>query len=743
MLRTLALSGLAGLVIAVDWLRFEDPKSSGERPFLLVALAIAPALVRPLWPRVVAVAISLLLAAWVAFSVSPADLWPGGDGYFGPLGRHFGGGFVDFYDFQLPIDPARQPHMHEVILAAIFGFVLATALAIAARRVLLAVVFFLIGAGWPATLLAGGDEVGRGIFILAVALVLLAGITGRPNRTTLVAGAAVLVGAFALSSSAAVAKDAFLDWQHWDFYTRPQKPVSVRYVWDGRYNGVRFPKKQTTVLLIRAPRTPQYWRATVLDQFDGTRWREHLWQETALESHELTPEGARDRDNWIEQDVTVAALRDDHLIGASIPLGFNTSQPLRYAGQNVVRVVDGLHRDQHYTATSYSAHPTPAQLVGSSPGYPAALTQPGRELDVGGVTVPPFGVPGRDARVLELLQGRLEPYAEVFKRANGVAGQTQSPYAVAVALERWFRATGGFTYSEQPGSTPGLPPLVGFLLDTRTGYCQHFAGSMALMLRLLGIPARVAAGFVPGHYREGVWRVTDHDAHAWVEVWFRGYGWLPFDPTPGRGRLSGSYSSTSSGFNPIAAARLLAGIVKGGEVFGQGSGSGILTHDPQRRNPRSAADLPVRGLAPPPPPEESRTPSLLFFLFLLCAGVAAGIVLLKLGRRKSRYLTRDPRRIATACARELGEYLQDQRVPAPESATFHELGTQVWERLGVDSTEFSDAVTTARYGPPEEAMSAARRARSELRELKRKLRRSVFILDRARGLVSVRSLGLG
>src|SRR4029450_13676291 len=120
-------------------------------------------------------------------------------------------------------------------------------------------------------------------------------------------------------------------------------------------------------------------------------------------------------DNWIEQDVTVAALKDDHLIGASIPLGFNTSQPLRYAGQNVVRVVEGLHRDQHYTATSYSAHPTPAQLVRSSPDYPAALPKQGRELDVGGVTVPPFGEAGRDARVLQLLQGRLEPYSEVFK----------------------------------------------------------------------------------------------------------------------------------------------------------------------------------------------------------------------------------------------------------------------------------------------------------------------------------------
>jgi transglutaminase-like putative cysteine protease len=744
MLRTILLSSLAGLVIAVDWLRFEDPRSGGERPVVLVALAIAPALVRLLWLRVVAVGGAVVLAAWVAFSVSPLDLWPGGHGYFGPLGSHFGGGFVDFYDFQLPIDPARQPHMHQVILAAIFGFVLATALAIAARRAVLAVLCFLVGAGWPATLLAGGNELGRGLVILAVALVLLAGIAGRPNRTALIAGAAVLVGAFALSSSAAVAKSAFLDWQHWDFYTRPQKPVSVRYVWDARYNGVRFPKKQTTVLMIRAPRTPQYWRATVLDQFDGTRWREHLWLESASESHELTPDGARDRNNWIDQDVTVAGLQDDHLVGASVPVGWNVGGPTRYAGQNVLRVVDGLHRDEHYFVTSYSPRPTPTQLVRATPVYPDALTKPGRELDVApGVTLPPFGERGRDARVLSLLQGRLEPYAEVFKRANGVAGQTTSPYAVAVALERWFRVTGGFTYSEQPGTTPGLPPLAGFVVDTQTGYCQHFAGSMALMLRLLGIPARVAAGFVPGHYHDGVWRVTDHDAHAWVEVWFRGYGWLPFDPTPGRGRLSGTYSSTSTGFNPAAAARLLARIVKGGEVFGQGSGSGILTHDPQRRNPRSAADLPVRGLGAAPPLDENKTPSLVFFLFLLCAGIAAAIVLLKFARRQLRYLTRDPRRIAAACARELGDYLQDQRVPAARSATFHELGETLSEQLGVDSSDFTDAATAARYGRPEQAAAAARRARSELRELKRRLRRSLFILDRARGLVSVRSLGLG
>jgi transglutaminase-like putative cysteine protease len=734
MVRTALLSGVAALVIVVDWLRFEEPRSGGGRPFALAVLAIAPALLRPWWLRLSAAAASTLFALCLAFSVSPLHV--------GDVGPRFSRGFLDFYDFRLPIDPAEHVRMHQVILVAIFGFTLAVATAVGARRALLAVVAFLIGAGWPATLLSGGNEVGRGVVILAVALTLLAGLTRRPSRLALGAAAAVIVGAFALSSSPAVAKNAFLDWQHWDFYTRPQKPVSVRYVWDAHYGGLHFPKKETTVLTIRAPSRPEYWRATVLERFDGTRWLEHVWDETPLESHVLTPAAAQNPRNWIQQGVTVRALEDDHLVGASIPVAHNVSEPVLYDGQGVARVLDGLRRDERYIVWSYAPRPTPAQLVRVPAAYPAALTRPGRELELGGgANAPPFGTPDREGRMFELLTGRLQPYAELYTRARAVAGQTSSPYAAAVALERWFRVTGGFTYSEQPGSTPGLPPLAGFVLDTRTGYCQHFAGAMALMLRLLGIPARVAAGFVPGHYHDGTWTVTDHDAHTWVEVWFKGYGWLAFDPTPGRGRLSGSYSSTSVDFNPTAAAKLLAAVVHGGEVFGGGAPA-IIGHDDQRRTPRSAADVPVRGLHVPPPAEH-RSPSLLLFLLLLAVGVAAVIVLLKTGRRKLRYVSRNPRRVASACARELAEFLHDQGVPASRAATLQELSATIDERFGVDAGEFARVATIARYGPLPDAVEAARSARVELRELKRRLRRGLFVLDRARGLLSVRSLGLG
>jgi hypothetical protein len=69
----------------------------------------------------------------------------------------------------------------------------------------------------------------------------------------------------------------------------------------------------------------------------------------------------------------------------------------------------------------------------------------------------------------------------------------------------------------------------------REGYCEHYATLMAVLLRHRDIPARVAYGFLPGDLNEqtGVEFVTNSLAHAWVEVWFPGYGWFPFDPTGG------------------------------------------------------------------------------------------------------------------------------------------------------------------------------------------------------------------
>ena len=147
--------------------------------------------------------------------------------------------------------------------------------------------------------------------------------------------------------------------------------------------------------------------------------------------------------------------------------------------------------------------------------------------------------------------GLLGEYEPLYRQAKEVVGKAKSPYIAAATLETWLRSQGGFTYTVKPEQPAGpVPPLVDFVLRTKEGYCQHYAGAMAVMLRLLGMPARVAVGFTSGSYdkRTKEWVVTDYDAHAWVEVYFPEHGWLPFDPTPGRGSSGRRYSTSSLAF---------------------------------------------------------------------------------------------------------------------------------------------------------------------------------------------------
>src|SRR6478672_4202743 len=121
--------------------------------------------------------------------------------------------------------------------------------------------------------------------------------------------------------------------------------------------------------------------------------------------------------------------------------------------------------------------------------------------------------------------------------ANEVTRDAPSRFEKAVALQDWFSKTGGFTYSianATPGN--GVDDLVAFLSDGnggRTGYCEQFASSMAVMARMLGIPARVAIGFLaPDHVGPKTWEYSSHDLHAWPELFFPGSGWVRFEPTP-------------------------------------------------------------------------------------------------------------------------------------------------------------------------------------------------------------------
>ena len=119
-------------------------------------------------------------------------------------------------------------------------------------------------------------------------------------------------------------------------------------------------------------------------------------------------------------------------------------------------------------------------------------------------------------------------------RSCSPAGSRRAPTSELEVVRRVedYLTSGRFRYTTDV-EEPGADPLLDFLFKTRAGYCQHFAGAAALLLRLAGVPTRVVSGFATGKRTgENTYDVRDEDAHAWIEVYFPGYGWVPFNPTP-------------------------------------------------------------------------------------------------------------------------------------------------------------------------------------------------------------------
>jgi hypothetical protein len=139
-------------------------------------------------------------------------------------------------------------------------------------------------------------------------------------------------------------------------------------------------------------------------------------------------------------------------------------------------------------------------------------------------------------------------------------------------------------------------------------------------------------------------------------------------------------------------------------------------------------------------PSSGHAPALVAVALVLGAVWILAVGLVKAIVRRSGYVTRDPRRIASASRRELEAFLRDQGVVVAPNATLADLQRAVRLELGIDCRPFALAVSRARYGPPDVAPQAATAARYELRGVLRAARRELSVWTRARGFVSLRSL---
>jgi protein-glutamine gamma-glutamyltransferase len=753
---------LVAAVVTLSWSRLATQAPPAEDWLAMVLLALpavgAVALGRSRLVVGLVLAGSTVVAAGIAANVSLSDARPRDPSrdFFGPVLDSIRRGFLDFYETQLPFDRLDFPAMHTVVLLAIFGFTAVVSMLVMARRPVGAALGLVVAVAWPATLTPGDRALRDGVLALIGVLAILFLLRREESPRGLVqaagVGALLVTVAAVASTTDAVAKPAFLSWETWDPYDRPTELVSVGYVWTANYDGIQFPETPTTVMRVKVPGVKRalYWRATTLDDYTGLVWDEDAQLGEASEreqidaSSPLLPEAARDEENWVRQEFTIEALRDTRLLASAQPVRWEpgTEAPVADAAGDVVVVPDGIRRDQRYTVWSYVPQPNPSELTQFQGGYPAAAE---RYLQVVYEPVPEWGTEGRDA-LMDAYFSRANEFEvtaleSVYQAAQGVTSRAQSPYEAAAFLETWFRDAGGFVYDEQPPAPiGGTPALVDFVNDTKRGYCQHYAGAMALMLRLLGIPARVAVGFTSGEYSadDKEWVVKDTNAHAWVEVWFPGYGWMPFDPTPGRGQLDATYAVTSQAYNAGDAADI-TGFVQALETISPGRAAQLQA---LANRPGLAEGTPLGSGSGTFTVVRDRGLSLFALLAIVIGCGIAAVLVLKAIRRSARFASRDPRELASACRRDIVGFLADQGVDLPRSATMPEIGSMLERFYSIDAGSFVRDVTMARFGPPQQAGASVRRARRDLREVRRGLRHRIGVGSRVRGAVSLRSLSV-
>ena len=188
-----------------------------------------------------------------------------------------------------------------------------------------------------------------------------------------------------------------------------------------------------------------------------------------------------------------------------------------------------LRRVPHHRARR-AAGPAPSGTPPASPPRSSGSRS-------GTSATPPGGVPARASATWR--RGRATPSAcSSAPTAQAHVGARRSGSSAAPTTRSTTSSRSRPTSAAASPTPRRRPPsrrtLEGFLFDTKSGYCQQYSGAMALLLRMGGIPARVATGFTSGSYdrKAKEYVVRDLDAHSWVEAWFPDYGWVTFDPTP-------------------------------------------------------------------------------------------------------------------------------------------------------------------------------------------------------------------
>ncbi|GAB2683279.1 transglutaminase family protein [Thalassiella azotivora] len=427
--------------------------------------------------------------------------------------------------------------------------------------------------------------------------------------------------------------------------------------------------------------SPEPVRWVVADSYDGNTWGPTsgaIPREQQASDGLPEPPGLTDRSVAAERTTTVTIDRltqSAYLPLVYPPTALDVEGSWLYETTTLNVIGDGVSTAQglQYTVEHLQVAPDPATLA-AAPAPPPAVTERW-------TTLPP-SVP-----------------ETVVATAREVVDGQPTPFAQASALQSWFRSGGGFSYDEEAPDGTGTSAIADFL-ERRSGFCVHFSATMAVMARSLGIPARVAVGFLPGEeVEEGTYRVSLQDAHAWPELYFGDVGWVRFEPTPATrtGSVPGwtlPPAEEPAGAPAPAPSASAPVPVDPGSLAQDGAQQEADAFDLRA----ALAEVPWRLVA-----------ALAVVLAVLTAPWATSVLV-----RRARWRRADGSAARVEAAwRTLGERLDDLGAGWPRSATPRQAETAVAEGLDEDGRQalhrLARAVERCRYAPaPPEATRGLR-----------------------------------
>jgi transglutaminase-like putative cysteine protease len=604
--------------------------------------------------------------------------------------------------------------------AAILAFWPAKKRAATLRWVALALL--LVAYGMGTTQLGLGAWALRGAALLVVIAAWLWLPRLRPRDTRRAAIAVIGCGLLAVPLAAGFDREApWIDYRSWNWFERAQ--AGTGFQWNHSYGPITWSRSGLTLLAVKS-REPHYWKAETLDRFDGVRW---IHSESPLkrgDGSDDIPQPPNPR--WVEHvSFTIRRLRSPVVVGVGTTFKVTGSGKVT-ADQpdGTIRVLDSpLEEGDNYSVDAYVPDPTAAEMRAAPPGYPFHMVQytafdlpragdsGRREASAADLAAAPSPrtitaeFPGEPLPADQVQRVRDSPYGRTYELARRLGQGQPTTYDRVKAIQSYLQR--GFEYSERPPVR--RYPLASFLFDDRIGYCQQFSGAMALMLRMNGIPARVAGGFTPGNFDHQAkeYVVRDLDAHSWVEVWFAGIGWVPFDPTPS---LSPA-SSQSDSVNAASAAR--------GAANDHGA-----TDNRKQLNPGSEAGGGLGSGA-----SDSGPAGWLLALALLVPLPLVALVLLAALRRRPHFRRRDE-----GAVEELRYALRRLGYEYPARTTLSELERRLKVTAGPDAARYVALLQSQRYARPGTAVPLTAHDR---RALRRALTDGGGPLARLRGLVAL------